>query len=166
MQVVLSFNQRAYETEVAKLNNQIETIKNLSDCFYKIVGKKDISSIAQVHQSIREKSGFQHIPTSAKLLELDKELDYIENNLFSVDLSNFNINNDYLDIQIKKEVLKALKEKFTSYLKSDLVPIYTELDKAIKILNAISPNYYKCIKQNYTGNFEINLLQLNNSDRF
>lgn len=166
MQIVLSVNQRNIEIEINNLNQQISTIKKLSECFEKIVGKKEISTLEAVNEAIKLKSGFVHVESSATLLGLLSELQYIEQNLNTIDLSNFNISNDYSTIEVKKEVLEAIREAHTTYLSAENTKIYNQLQKAIDVLNLVDMKYYKAIKQNYLGKFEINKMVLHNADKF
>ncbi len=163
--VVLSINQRNIEIEKAHLKEHISIIKNLSKCFEDITGKKEITSITDIENTIKEKSGFIHIESSAKLLGILDQYNYIKDHINLIDFKKFNISEDYNVVEIKESVLEEIKEANTSYLRSEMLPVYKTLLEAVKKLNSVSNLHHKAIKQKYDGSFEVNPMILHNSHK-
>ena len=161
---VLNFNQVAFETELQTKKTQIEIYNQLLKCIESITSIKELKSLDEIDTFIKEKTGFANVQMSASLLGIEAEYKFISENVNKLDLSDFLIANDKSSIELKSDVIEALKEKHTTYLTADKEAIYKKLNSAIKLLNELHPYVFRCVSQDYKGNYGINKLMLHNLD--
>jgi translation elongation factor EF-G len=161
---VLNFNQVGFETELQTKKTQIEIYNKLLNCIESITSIRELKSLDEIDTFIKEKTGFANVQMSASLLAIEAEYKYIAENVNKLDLSDFLIANNKSSIELKTDVVEALKEKYTTYLTADKEAIYKKLNSAIKLLNELHPYVFRCVSQDYKGSYSINKLMLHNLD--
>jgi CRISPR/Cas system-associated protein Cas5 (RAMP superfamily) len=162
--IEVSFNQTAYETNLASLNLNIEKIVNCQTAIEKIKGSRELCSLEDIEKFITDATKFKNISLSANLLNCSSEYQYLEANLNKLSLEVVEWNNNIPST--KKEVLEQVKIANTTFLRDCFIQDFEILKKATDLLNSLSnTNLVVCLKKDYTNKYSVNLNHLNNSDR-
>jgi hypothetical protein len=163
--IVLSFNQVGFEKAIEQKKESLNIYNKLLISFEIITAEKSILNLEQLDSFIQAKTGFANIQMSSQLLGIESEYNYIQQNANRYDLSEFVLNNDKVAIELKKEVVDALKEHFTTYLDKDKEKVFIKLQKALDLLNELHPYTFKAVTQDYNGKYSINKLALHNLNK-
>ena len=160
--IQVAFQQAQFDSQLESLNTNLNKIKKCQDSIFKITGKGELISLAEVQDFISTKSIFKNILFSATLLEVGSEYEFLEANLDGLNLDYIDFNNNIPTI--KDSALESIKIANTIYLKDELIGEYELLVKAGEILNKLSnPTYINSLSRDYQGKYSVNLLALNNS---
>lgn len=160
--IQVAFQQAQFDSQLESLNTNLNKIKKCQDSIFKITGKGELISLAEVQDFITTKSKFKNILLSATLLEVGSEYEFLEANLDGLNLDYIDFNNNIPTI--KDSALESIKIANTIYLKDELIGEYELLVKAGEILNKLSnPTYINSLSRDYQGKYSVNLLALNNS---
>ena len=155
MNTILSINKEQVKQELEKLNSELQVYKNVISAIEKISGKKEIQTIEKIEEIILKGTNYSNVDAVAELKGIRTEYNYIKSNL-----NNFNADNYTNTFEIKEDVLKRIEIANTNYLTNEAEVVKRKLDKVVEILNSINRNYSKTLKQDYQGNWNINLLEL------
>ena len=117
--------------------------------------KGEIQTIEKIEEIILKGTNYSNVDAVAELKGIRTEYNYIKSNL-----NNFNADNYTNTFEIKEDVLKRIEIANTNYLTNEAEAAKRKLDKVVEILNSINRNYSKTLKQDYQGNWNINLLEL------
>ena len=155
MNTILSINKEQIKQELDKLNSELQVYKNVISAIEKITGKNEIQTIEKIEETILKGTNYFNVEAVAELKGIKTEYNYIKSNL-----NNFNADNYTNTFEIKEDVLKRIEIANTNYLTNEAEVVKRKLDKVIETLNSINRNYSKTLKQDYQGNWSINLLEL------
>jgi hypothetical protein len=145
-------NSQAIKSAVEKLSSELQIMKNVIEFTEVITGKKELLLLKEIQTEILKNSEYKNIQLVAELKGIDKEYNYIINNL-----NNFNSENYTDTLEIKENVLKAIEIENTTYLTEQAEQVKRKLDKVTEVLNSINRNYSKALHSDYQGNWSINL---------
>ena len=71
--IQVAFQQAQFDSQLESLNTNLNKIKKCQDSIFKITGKSELISLAEVQDIITTKSKFKNILLSATLLEVGSE---------------------------------------------------------------------------------------------
>jgi hypothetical protein len=160
MRIQIDFNDRSFNQELKKLNEQKEILTQYLNYIELITTEWVYKPKEDVSNYISELTGFPNSKMGSEMLLMGKEFAFIQMECNSFDLSNYIIDYDKKEVLIKKDVLKALKERYTTYLKEQYSTHYTKLESIINLLNELPQSAISCIQQ-VGDEYKINLLKLN-----
>lgn len=162
--IQVAFNQVGYDSQVESLNTNLNKIKKCKDSIFKITGKDELISLAEVEEFITTKTKFKNVLLSATLLEVGSDYEFLEANLDNLNLNYIDFNNNI--VTIKNSALEAIKEANTTYLSNEFINEYNSLLKACVELNKLNnPTSSNYLSKDYNGKFKVNVQALHNSNR-
>ena len=160
--IEISFNDAEYQKAFKELQLNLRKFEQCLECIEQITGVRELQTLDEVEKFITDKTGFQNVIASAELLNVLQQLVYLQNHLHTIELDK--IENDKGIYILKESVLKQLKNDCTTYLDECFVDDFNLLSKAIVHLNKLTaPSLVNCLKRDYTGQYTINLVALQNS---
>lgn len=160
--IEISFNDAEYQKAFKDLQLNLRKFEQCLESTQRILGVRELKPLEEIERAITERTGFQNLIASAELINVLQELVYLQNHLHTIELDK--IEKEGNTWQIKDSVLKQLKNACTEYLDECFVDDFNLLSKAAVHLNKLSlPSLSNCLKRDYTGQWSINLVALQNS---
>lgn len=166
--ILLTTNRERYNQLKANKIHQCKEIFRAKELFKEIVGSNDVEfSLSALESFILSETGFRNIQASADLLGIK----YQYNELIEFFNKNINLEEFYFDEELnryspKAEILDAIEEECSIYVKNEYVEDYKASEKAIKYLNQIDISFIGSIKQNATGKWILHKTQFATSMQF
>jgi hypothetical protein len=163
--IIVHFAKETFQLKMDALTDSLIMYNEVTDCIQAITGSREFKTLEEINDHIKTQSGFANIALSAGLLEVADEYDFLVKNYANLRMDLLNIT--LFDASIRPEVIEAAKEAATQYLKPELADEHAQMIKVCEALNKLKlPNAAKYLNRDTTGNYSINLLGLQNSDRF
>jgi hypothetical protein len=159
------FDKDTFQLKMDALDDSLIMYNEVINCIQAITGSKEFKTLEEINDHIKTQSGFANIALSAGLMEVSDEYDFIVKNIALLKMDILNIT--LFDASIKPEVIEAAREAATQYLKPELEDEFTQMIKVCSELNKLRlPNAAKYLNRSSEGEYSINMLGLQNSDRF
>jgi hypothetical protein len=163
--IEVHFAKETFQLKMDALDDSLIMYNEVTDCIQAITGSREFKTLEEINDHIKTQSGFANIALSAGLLEVADEYNFLVKNYANLKMDLLNIT--LFDVSIKPEVIEAARAASTQYLKPELEDEHAQMIKVCEALNKLKlPNAAKYLNRDTTGNYSINLLGLQNSDRF
>ena len=159
------FDKESFQLKMDALDDSLIMYNEVINCIQAITGSREYKTVEEVNDHIKTQSGFANIALSAGLLEVEDEYNFIVKNHANLKMDLLNIT--LFEASVKPEVIEAAREAATQYLKPELVDEHAQMIKVCSELNKLRlPNAAKYLNRSSEGEYSINMLGLQNSDRF
>jgi hypothetical protein len=163
--IEVHFAKETFQLKMDALDDSLIMYNEVTDCIQAITGSREFKTLEEINDHIKTQSGFANIVLSAGLLEVSEEYDFLVKNYANLRMDLLNIT--LFDASIKPEVIEAAREASTQYLKPELENEHAQMIKVCSELNKLRlPNAAKYLNRSSEGEYSINMLGLQNSDRF
>lgn len=166
--IEVAFHEQEYNKQLTQLDNKLNQL-NTGVQLAKTITDNTVKEfdLNQVNEYLKQKIDMPNLEAVAdmlnqknnylKLAEIYGKKDELESEYIIFGSGSYNL---------KEDALQTLKRANTTYLSNDKVATYKTLEKAVNLLNTLSPEDLTSMQKTYDGKYLINKQRLNTTWTF